>query len=76
MTRYHAAFNPHAQERDPLTVDHVVTSPRRHPLHNLDCCVRSDGGAACWSRPRSAPVDLPLAPVYVLGAGEHLASPQ
>ena len=46
--RRHAAANPQAQYRDPITVDDVLASRLvADPLHVLDCCVISDGGAAC-----------------------------
>ena len=46
--RAHAAHNPMAQYRDPITVDDVVSSRLvADPLHKLDCCVISDGGGAC-----------------------------
>ncbi len=45
QTREHAARNPHAMYRDPITVDDVLGSKLvADPLHKLDCCVISDGG--------------------------------
>ena len=45
--RGHAALNPHALYRDPITVEDVVSSRMiADPLHKLDCCVISDGGGA------------------------------
>ena len=45
--REHAALNPDAMYRDPLTVDDVLSSRMiADPLHKLDCCVVSDGGGA------------------------------
>jgi acetyl-CoA acetyltransferase len=38
------------------------------PLHKLDCCVISDGGAACVVTTAERAADLPRAPVYLLGA--------
>lgn len=46
-TRKHAARNPNATMRDPITVDDVLNSPViSTPLHRLDCSLVSDGGAA------------------------------
>jgi acetyl-CoA C-acetyltransferase len=43
----HAQHNPHALLRAPVTVDEVLESPViSSPLHRLDCCVVTDGGAA------------------------------
>ncbi len=43
----HAQHNPHALLRTPVTVDEVLESPViSSPLHRLDCCVVTDGGAA------------------------------
>ena len=67
--RTHAAANPMAQYRDPITVDDVVSSRLvADPLHKLDCCVISDGGAACLVTTAERAADLPNQPVWVLGA--------
>jgi len=67
--REHAAHNPMAQYRDPITVDDVLSSrPVADPLHKLDCCVISDGGGACVVTTAERAADLAKAPVYVLGA--------
>ena len=45
--RRHAALNPSAKYRDPITVEDVLASRMiADPLHMLDCCVISDGGGA------------------------------
>jgi acetyl-CoA acetyltransferase len=67
--RRHAAHNPRAQYRDPITVEDVLSSRLvADPLHKLDCCVISDGGAACVVTSAERAADLPTAPVFVLGA--------
>lgn len=44
---HHAQHNPNAMLKDVVTVEDVVGSPMiADPLHRLDCCVISDGGAA------------------------------
>jgi acetyl-CoA acetyltransferase len=71
--RAHAALNPQAQYRDPLTVADVVGSRLiADPLHMLDCCVISDGGAACVVTTAERARDLPGRPVHVLGAAHAL----
>ena len=67
--RQHTASNPQAQEREPITVQDVVTSRLvADPLHKLDCCVISDGGGACVVTTAERAADLRKAPVYILGA--------
>ncbi len=67
--RKHAASNPLAQERDPITVEDVVSSRLvADPLHKLDCCVISDGGGACVLTTAERAADLDVRPVYILGA--------
>jgi acetyl-CoA C-acetyltransferase len=69
----HAQHNPHAMLRNPVTVDDVVGSPMvASPLHRLDCCVVSDGGAAVIvARPEIAKsLKRPL--VKVAGTGEAI----
>jgi acetyl-CoA acetyltransferase len=69
--RQHAATNPQAQEREPITVEDVVSSRLvADPLHKLDCCVISDGGAACVVTTAERAADLARPPVYILG-GAH-----
>jgi acetyl-CoA acetyltransferase len=67
--RHHAAANPQAQYRDPITVDEVLASRLvADPLHVLDCCVISDGGAACVVTTVERAADLPAKPIAILGA--------
>ena len=45
--RRHAARNPNAQMREPISVEDVLQSKKiAEPLHLLDCSLISDGGAA------------------------------
>jgi acetyl-CoA acetyltransferase len=67
--RGHAALNPNAMYRDPITVDDVLGSRMiADPLHKLDCCVISDGGGALILTTAERAADLRQPPVYVLGA--------
>ena len=67
--REHAASNPQAQERAPITVADVVSSRLvADPLHKLDCCVISDGGGACVLTTAERAADLEATPIYILGA--------
>ncbi len=71
--RGHAALNPKAQQRDPITVDDVLDSPWvAEPLHLLDCCVVSDGGGAFVVTSAERAGDLPNRPVRMLGYGERI----
>jgi acetyl-CoA acetyltransferase len=74
--RQHASHNPMAQYRERITVDDVLASRVvADPLHKLDCCVISDGGAACVITTEERARDLPGHPVYVLG-GAHATTHQ
>jgi acetyl-CoA acetyltransferase len=69
QTREHAARNPHAMYRDPITVDEVLSSKLvADPLHKLDCCVISDGGCCLILTTEERARDLPHRLVYVRGA--------
>ncbi len=69
--RAHAARNPAAQMRDPITVADVLGSRMiADPLHLLDCSLVSDGGSAIVLTSAERARDLAQAPVYLLGAGE------
>jgi acetyl-CoA acetyltransferase len=69
--RAHAARHPHAEKREPLTVDDVLASRMiAEPLHLLDCSLVSDGGAAVVLTSAERARDLRRPPVYLLGFGE------
>lgn len=69
--RQHAARNPHAQKREPISIEDVVNSRLiADPLHLLDCSLVSDGGSAVVLTSAERAADFPHAPVYLLGAGE------
>lgn len=69
QVREHAARNPHAMYRDPITVDDVLASKLvADPLHKLDCCVVSDGGCALVLASEDRARDLRHRVIYVRGA--------
>ncbi|MEJ2533738.1 MAG: acetyl-CoA acetyltransferase [Halioglobus sp.] len=69
--RAHAALNPTAQMREPITVEDVLASRMiADPLHLLDCSLVSDGGAAVIVTSAERAGDFPHPPVYLLGMGE------
>ena len=69
--RRHAARNPAAQKREPISIEDVVNSRLiADPLHLLDCSLVSDGGAAVVLTSAERAADFPHSPVYLLGAGE------
>jgi acetyl-CoA acetyltransferase len=70
--RANAAANPDAQMRDPITIDDVLAGPMiADPFTKLQCCLRSDGGAAAVLVAADRAPYLAKAPVWVLGTGEH-----
>ncbi|MFE6361073.1 acetyl-CoA acetyltransferase [Streptomyces sp. NPDC057806] len=71
QARQHAALNPQAMYRDPITVDDVLSGPMiADPFTKLHCCLRSDGGAAVLLAAAEYVPDCRTAPVWVLGSGE------
>ena len=73
QTREHAARNPNAMYRDPITVEDVLASKLvADPLHKLDSCVISDGGCALilTTEERAKESGRPL--VYVRGAASGM----
>jgi acetyl-CoA acetyltransferase len=71
--RDHASANPLAQYREPITVDDVLNSRLvADPLHMLDCCVISDGGAACVVTSNDRAKDLRKPGAHLLGAAHAL----
>lgn len=69
--RRHAAMNPAAKFRDPITVADVLASRIvSSPLHLLDCCIITDGGGALVITSAERARDLKKKPVYILGGAE------
>jgi acetyl-CoA C-acetyltransferase len=69
--REHAALNPDALYRDPMTIEDVLNSPMiSSPLHRNDCCVISDGGAALVLVHPDLIPQTRKKPVQILGFGE------
>ncbi|WP_111735804.1 thiolase family protein [Roseovarius amoyensis] len=69
--REHAALNPKAHMKAPITVDDVMNSRFiATPLHLLDCCLISDGGAAVVVSAADAAADLRQPRIDVLGSGQ------
>lgn len=69
--RRHAGRHPKAHKRDPLTVAQVLDSRMiADPLHMLDCCLISDGGAAVVVSSRASARDTRGTAVEILGAGQ------
>jgi acetyl-CoA acetyltransferase len=70
--RANAARNPDAFVRDPITIDDVLAGPMiADPFTKLQCCIRSDGGAAVVLVAEDRIADLAKPPVWILGTGEH-----
>ena len=68
--RNNAMRNPDAQMREPLTLaDYHRSRWIVWPLHLLDCCLTSDGGAAVIVTSAERARDLRQPPVHVMGMG-------
>jgi acetyl-CoA acetyltransferase len=70
--RANAAANPEAFYRELITVEDVLSGPMiADPFTKLQCCIRSDGGAAAVLVSEERARDLAKPPVWILGTGEH-----
>lgn len=68
--RKHAALNPAATMRTPITVADVLASRWvTKPLHLLDCCLVSDGAGAVVVTSSERARNLRKPPIYVAGFG-------
>lgn len=71
VQREWAARNPRAKFRDPITVADVLASRIiAYPLHLLECCLVTDGGAAILLTTADRAADRPQPPVFIAGTGE------
>lgn len=69
--RSHAALNPAAVMRDPITIaDHQASRFIVEPLHLLDCCLITDGGVCVIVTTAERAKDLAKPPVYLSGIGQ------
>jgi acetyl-CoA acetyltransferase len=69
--RKHASMNPNAQFQTPISLeDHQNSRYVAEPLHLLDCCPVSDGGAAVIVTSVERARDLKQKPVQILGLGQ------
>ncbi|MFF0450180.1 acetyl-CoA acetyltransferase [Streptomyces sp. NPDC004609] len=74
QARAHAAANPDAMFRGPITVDDVLDGPMiADPFTKLHCCIRSDGGCAVLLVAEEYVPDTAKAPVWILGTGEYVS---
>ena len=70
-TRRHAAMNPTAQMKDPITIEDVLASkPIADPLRMLDCCLISDAAGAFIVTSAERARDLRQRPIYLAGIAE------
>jgi acetyl-CoA acetyltransferase len=68
-----AAMNPRASQRDPITVEDVMSSRMIvYPFRKLMCCLVTDGGGALVLTSPERAADFPGRPVYVVGTGESV----
>ena len=68
-----AALTPTAYQREPIVVADVLASPMiSTPLHRLDCCLVTDGGAAVIVTTRERATHLRTTPIHILGAAEGM----
>lgn len=77
VQRQWAARNPRAKLQQLITVEDVLSSRLvAYPIHLLECCLVTDGGAAVvvTSLERANSLDLAHEPVVILGSGESSES--
>lgn len=69
--RHHANLNPDAMMYGrPMTIeDHQQSRMIASPLHLLDCCLETDGGAAVVITTADRARDMAKPPVYISGIG-------
>jgi acetyl-CoA acetyltransferase len=69
--RKHAALHPNAHYTEEITIEDVLNSRMiASPLHLLDCCPVSDGGAALIISTGDAAADLRKPAISILGMGQ------
>ncbi len=73
----HAASNPKAYYKDPVTVEDVLSSRMIvKPLHLLDCCVETDNGTAIVVTSIDRARDLRHTPAVILSVAGRVMKPR
>jgi acetyl-CoA acetyltransferase len=68
-----ALLNPVAWEKEPLTIDQVLSARMiSYPFTVRDCCLVTDGGGAVIMTTTERARSLKKPPVYVLGCGQAI----
>jgi acetyl-CoA acetyltransferase len=68
-----ALLNPAAWEKEPLTIDQVLSARMiSYPFTVRDCCLVTDGGGAVIMTTADRARSLKKPPVYVLGCGQAI----
>jgi acetyl-CoA acetyltransferase len=71
--RQWALLNPAAWEKEPLTIDQVLSARMiSYPFTVRDCCLVTDGGGAVIMTTAERARSLKKPPVYVLGCGQAI----
>ena len=69
--REYAIMNGKAQRREPITINDMVNSRIiASPLHVMDCCLISDGGAAIVVSAADTAADRPKKAIEIMGTGQ------
>jgi acetyl-CoA acetyltransferase len=73
--RAHAALNPEAVKREPITLaDHQASRLIVEPFRLLDCCLVTDGGACVIVTTAERARDLPQPSIVLAGMGQGFIS--
>jgi acetyl-CoA acetyltransferase len=68
-----AVLNPAAWEKEPLTIDQVLSARMiSYPFTVRDCCLVTDGGGAVIIMTADRACSLKKPPIYVLGCGQAI----
>ena len=76
VQREWAGRNPRASQRDPITLEDVLSSRMiAYPFRKLQCCLVTDGGGALILTSAERARDFPHPVVTIVGTGESCETP-
>jgi acetyl-CoA C-acetyltransferase len=76
QNHYNGSLNPKAHFQKPVTVEEILKSPMvAEPVHLLDCCPTTDGGAALVLMRKKVATEMKKNMIHIRGLSKYVSWP-